>query len=57
MTRKRNRCVLCDSFDTERLHIEWFSDMIEEVRGCNNCRNQFVNEYSMSDRYELEEFL
>jgi len=57
MVRKRNRCVLCDSFDTERLHIEWHSDMIEEVRGCNNCRNQFVNEYSISDRYELEEFL
>jgi hypothetical protein len=52
--QNRKRCVVCDSLDTNHLHVEQFSYMIEIVRGCENCQSQFINEYSLCDRYELE---
>jgi Zn ribbon nucleic-acid-binding protein len=58
MTREQNRCAICNASDTEQLRMERLVDnKIQEVRVCHNCGFQFVNEYGLSDRYELEEFL
>lgn len=43
-------CSECASFDTERVHIEWFTDMIEEVRICNECPAEFVNRYNLIEK-------
>lgn len=43
-------CTECGSFDTERVHVEWYSDMIEEVRICNECPTQFTNKFSLFEK-------
>lgn len=40
-----SRCPECEAFDTDRVHVEWFSDRVEEVRICNECPTQFTVEY------------
>ena len=46
----RSDCSECGSFDTKRVHTEWFSDMVEEVRICNECPTQFTNCYSLFEK-------
>jgi len=44
----RKQCPDCDSYDTERVHIEWYTDMIEETRICDgDCGGQYTNKYSL----------
>jgi hypothetical protein len=47
---ERKRCPDCDGFDTERVHTEWFTDMLEETRICNDCPAQFRNKYSLFEQ-------
>lgn len=47
---KRKECSECGSFDTERVHAEWFTGGIEEVRICNDCPAQFTNYYDLFDK-------
>ena len=53
MTR-HHECPDCGSHGTERVHIEWYSDMIEETRICNECISQFLNSYNLFDQ-EVQE--
>lgn len=46
----RSDCSECGSFDTERVHVEWYTDMIEEVRICNECPTQFTNKFSLFEK-------
>ena len=52
----RNRCPNCGSFDTKRVHNEWFTDMVEVTRICNDCPAQFRNCYRMYEQ-ELDEIV
>jgi len=46
----KNRCTECDGFNTERVHTEWFTDMMEEIRICNDCPTQYTNKYNIFDK-------
>jgi transcriptional regulator NrdR family protein len=46
----RRECPDCESYDTERVRTEWMTDMIEEIRICNDCYSQFTNAYSLFDK-------
>lgn len=43
----KSQCPDCGSFDTERVHTEWYQDMVEEVRICNDSETQFTNQFSL----------
>jgi transcriptional regulator NrdR family protein len=45
-------CPACGAWDTERVHTEWYQDMIEETRICENCPTQYTNSYSLFDQSE-----
>ena len=49
-----SECPNCGAYDSERVHVEWYTDMIEETRICNECPAQFANSYSLFDK-ELQE--
>ena len=51
---RHHECPDCGSHGTERVHTEWYSDMIKEMRICNECRSQFLNSYNLFDQ-ELQE--
>lgn len=42
-----NECPECGTFDTERVHMEQFSKMLECTRICNECPAQFRNKYDL----------
>jgi len=44
-TMRRLFCPECESPDTECVHTEWYSDMVEETRICNDCPTQFTNQF------------
>jgi len=46
----RRQCPDCDSYDTERVHTEWFMDMVEEIRICNDCPAQIVNKFDLFEQ-------
>ena len=46
----RQQCPECYSYDTERVHTDWFTDMVKEVRICNNCPAQIVNKYDLFEQ-------
>ena len=50
MMMERQQCPECDSYDTERVHVEWFTDMLEEIRICNNCPAQIVNKFDLFEQ-------
>jgi protein-arginine kinase activator protein McsA len=50
----RGECPECGSRDTERVHTEWMSDMVEEVRVCNDCPTQYTNQYDLFDQRKDE---
>lgn len=50
------QCPNCDSYETERVHTEWYSDLIEEVRICDDCPAQFTNNYNLFDS-EVDEIV
>lgn len=41
----RVECPDCGSHDTERVHIEWLTDGVDEVRICNDCPVQYSNKF------------
>jgi len=45
-----HRCPECKGYETERVHVEWFKDMVEETRICNSCPIQFTNRYSLFEQ-------
>lgn len=47
---RRLFCPECDGSDTERVHTEWYSDMVEETRICNECPTQFTNKYDLFEQ-------
>lgn len=49
-----NRCPNCESFDTELVHTEQYSDMIEQVMVCEACRSQYTAKYNLFER-EVDE--
>jgi len=51
---RRKLCPDCGSYETEHVHTEWFPDMIEETRICNDCPAQFTNSFDLFDQ-QLEE--
>jgi len=50
----RSQCPDCGAYDTERVHTEWMTDMLEEVRICNECPAQFTNKYNLFEQ-EIDE--
>jgi len=42
---ERNECPECGGWDTERVHVEWMSDRVEETRICNDCPAQYTISY------------
>ena len=38
-------CPECDSRDTEVVHTDFYRDMIERVRICNDCPTQWTVSY------------
>lgn len=54
--KRYKRCPECESFDTKRVHTEWFTDGIEETRICNDndCPTQFTNKYRLFEQ-EIDE--
>lgn len=48
--KQQAQCPECDSFDTERVHTEWYSDMVEGIRICNNCPTQYTNKYDLFEQ-------
>lgn len=45
-----NECPECGAYDTERVHTEQFTDMLECTRICNECPTQFTNKYSLFEQ-------
>lgn len=43
-------CPECGTHDTKKVHVEWMTDMLEEVRICNECPAQFTNKYDLFDQ-------
>ena len=48
--RSRQQCPECRATDTERVHTEWYTDMIEETRICDQCDSQFTNSYDLFEQ-------
>jgi len=46
----RNECPECGSYDTERVHVEWWTDLVEEIRVCNDCPAQIKNAYDLFEQ-------
>ena len=53
---RRQDCSECGSFDTERVNVEWHSDMVEETRICNECPSEFTNRFELFDKMGLEHY-
>lgn len=45
-----NRCPNCDSTNTEKVHTEQFTDMLEQVFVCNECPTQYTAKYDLFAR-------
>lgn len=43
---KPSVCPECDSWDTERVHHEFQSDSVIEIRVCDECPTEFKVTYS-----------
>jgi hypothetical protein len=48
--RYRIECPECAAHDTERVHVEWLIDGVEETRICNECPAQFTNKFGLFDK-------
>lgn len=46
----RKTCPNCDGYDTERVHTDWLTDGVDEVRICHACGAEYVNHYSMFEQ-------
>jgi len=46
----RTECPSCGHFETERVHTEWYSDLVEETRICSDCDTQFTNSYDLFEQ-------
>lgn len=46
----RVECPDCGSHDTEQVHVEWMTEMAEEVRICDDCKSQYTNSYNLFDQ-------
>jgi len=46
----RKQCPECGCVKTERVHTDWYSDLVEETRVCSDCPAQFVNKYSLFEQ-------
>jgi len=44
------QCPECESFDTERVHTEWFVRYLEETRICGDCPTQWTNTYELAEK-------
>lgn len=42
-------CPECGSFNTDRVHVEWYSNAVEEVRICGDCPTQYTVSYANPD--------
>jgi len=50
------RCPECDSYQTEVVHTEFYEDMVERVRICNDCPTQWDVVYGMPTVENVEVF-
>jgi len=50
----RLECPGCGSHDTERVHVEWLTQAVEETRICNECPTQYTIHYA-EPLVEIEE--
>jgi Zn-dependent oligopeptidase len=41
MGERPKECPECDSHDTERVHVEWWTDEVQVTRICNDCPTQY----------------
>jgi transcriptional regulator NrdR family protein len=48
--RNYKQCPECGTYDTERVHTEQFTDMLERTRICNECPTQFTNKYDLFEQ-------
>jgi len=49
-------CPECDSINTEVVHTEWFSDMVERVRICNECPTEWTVSYGNPHIVDVEQY-
>jgi transcriptional regulator NrdR family protein len=44
---KAQQCPKCDTYNTQRVHVEWIDGhAVEEVRICNECPVEYTVEYA-----------
>lgn len=48
--RQYNACPECGHTNTDKVHTEQFTDMIEQTFICEDCWIQFTTKYSMFER-------
>jgi RNA polymerase subunit RPABC4/transcription elongation factor Spt4 len=46
----KKECPNCGYLETERVHTEWYSDLVEETRICSDCDTQFTNSYDLFEQ-------
>lgn len=50
----RKQCTECGAHNTERVHVERHTDLIEEVRICHECPTQYLCIYHLEDKRTQE---
>lgn len=48
--KRWNKCPNCGNYETDHVHTETYSDMIERVVVCHDCSVQFTAKFSLFDR-------
>lgn len=53
----RKECPSCGDVNSRRVHVDWYRDMVEEIRVCESCPTQFSIwfEYSAVDVEEVDQ--
>ena len=50
------RCPECDALDTEVVFTDWYNDMVERTRVCNECPTQWVVSYGKPIVRDVEQY-
>ena len=50
------RCPECDALDTEVVFTDWYNDMVERTRVCNECPTQWTVSYGDPIVRDVEQY-